>query len=187
LNVQATCDAFCRFTSLSVICPGGTSDSKSFYASNVYNLVSQLPDGFFVVGDNAYTLSHTLLIPYSGVNKQNQAKDAFNFFLSQLRIRVEQAFGLLVTKWHIFKKPLEIKFWRTTLIIEAAFRLHNYYINENEYAAMTINTADPESFTPSYVEHLDPLGDPVEGGTKRRHRVREALVDKIRSDGRGRP
>ena len=41
LNVQATCDAFCRFTSLSVICPGGTSDSKSFYASNVYNLVSQ--------------------------------------------------------------------------------------------------------------------------------------------------
>ena len=52
---------------------------------------------------------------------------------------------------------------------------------------MTINTADPESFTPSYVEHLDPLGDPVEGGTKRQHRVREALVDKIRSDGRVRP
>jgi len=63
------------------------------YCHFIDNLVSQLPDGFFVVGDNAYILSHTLLIPYNGVNKQNQAKDAFNFFLSQLRIRVEQAFG----------------------------------------------------------------------------------------------
>ena len=64
--MQATCDASCRFTFLSVLCPGGTSDSKSFYASRVYNLVQELPDGYFAVGDNAYTLSSTLLIPYSG-------------------------------------------------------------------------------------------------------------------------
>jgi len=28
--------------------------------------VQELPDGYFAVGDNAYTLSSTLLIPYSG-------------------------------------------------------------------------------------------------------------------------
>jgi len=82
LNVQATCDASCRFTSLSVLCPRGTSDSKAFYASRVYNLVQELPDGYFAVGDNAYTLSITLLIPYSGKDEQNASKDAFNFFLS---------------------------------------------------------------------------------------------------------
>jgi hypothetical protein len=48
LNVQAG-----RFTSLSVLCPGGTSDSKAFYESRVYNLVQNFPDGFFVIGDNA--------------------------------------------------------------------------------------------------------------------------------------
>jgi hypothetical protein len=67
----ATCDASCRITSLSVVCPGGTSDSKAFYASRVYNLVQELPDGCFAVGDNAYTLSSTLLIPYSCKDKQN--------------------------------------------------------------------------------------------------------------------
>jgi hypothetical protein len=58
--------------------------------------------------------------------KLNPSRDAFNFFLSQLRIRIEQAFGMLVMKWRIFKRPLEVKFWRTTIIIEAAFRLHNF-------------------------------------------------------------
>jgi hypothetical protein len=45
LNAQATCDANSQFTSLSVLCPGGTSDSKAFYTSEVYNLVQNLSDG----------------------------------------------------------------------------------------------------------------------------------------------
>jgi hypothetical protein len=50
------------------------SDSKAFYASQTYNAVQDLPDGFFVVGDNAYVLSPTLLIPYSGNEKKKQYK-----------------------------------------------------------------------------------------------------------------
>jgi hypothetical protein len=110
LNFQATCGASCQFTSLSVLCLGGTSDSKAFYTYQTYNSVQDLPDGFFVVGDNAYALPPTLLIPYSGNKKKNSTKDAFNFFLSQLRIRIKQLFGLLVSKWLIFKKPLEVNF-----------------------------------------------------------------------------
>ena len=186
LNVQATCDASCRFTSLSVLCPGGTSDSKSFYASRVYNLVQELPDGYFAVGDNAYTLSSTLLIPYSGKDKQNASKDAFNFFLSQLRIRIEQAFGLLVSKWRIFKKPLEVQFWRTTLIIEATFRLHNFCINMGESTIISDANCDPESFCPSYMEYLDALGI-LDNVKSKRHAVRQAILEKVKSDGRRRP
>jgi hypothetical protein len=121
LNVQATCDANCQLTSLYVLCPSGTSDSKAFYALQMYNLVEDLPNGFHVLGDNTCMLSPTLLIPYSGKEKQNSFKDAFNFLLSQLQIRIKQAFRLLVTKWHVFKKPLEVRFWQTTLLIEACF------------------------------------------------------------------
>jgi hypothetical protein len=46
---------------------------------------------------------------------------------------------------------------------------------------------NPESFAPSYVEHLDPLEDAAEGSRKRQHAVREALVELIKSDGRVRP
>ena len=71
VNVQATCDASCCFTSLSVLCPGVLGESKAFYPSKTYNLVEQLPEGFYVVADNAYCLSSTLLIPYSGREKQD--------------------------------------------------------------------------------------------------------------------
>jgi hypothetical protein len=50
LNVQAACDVNCKFTLISCICPGGISDNKSFYCSNNYNLVQNLPNGYFVVG-----------------------------------------------------------------------------------------------------------------------------------------
>jgi hypothetical protein len=33
------------------------------------------------------------ILPYSCKDKQNTSKDAFNFFLSQLHICIEQAFG----------------------------------------------------------------------------------------------
>ena len=61
------------------------------------------------VADNAYTLSEHLLIPYSGVEKNDKSKDVCNFYISQLRARIEQAFGLLVSKWRIFKRPIELK------------------------------------------------------------------------------
>jgi hypothetical protein len=148
--------------------------------------VEDRPDGFHVLGDNAYMLSPTLLIPYSGKEKQNSSKDDFNFFLSQLRIRIKQAFGLLVTKWRVFKKPLEVRFWRTTLLIEACFRLHTYCIDERELTVVNIGSCNPETFTPNYEEYLDPLGD-GDSAKHKRHSVREAIHNKLRSDGRKRP
>ena len=37
--------------------------------------------------------------PFTGSQQADPTKDAYNFFLSQVRIRIEMAFGLLTTKW----------------------------------------------------------------------------------------
>jgi len=132
MNVKVTCDAACWFTSISVLCPGGTGDSKAFAATFVQQYVSLLPRGFYMAADNAYTLSDTLLIPYCGVDKLDPSKDVFNFYLSQLHIWIEQAFGLLVSKWKIFKKPLEVKLFLVGHIVQACARLHNYCINNHD-------------------------------------------------------
>lgn len=92
----------------------------------LYDLVESLPDGFYVVADKTYTLSCKLLIPYSGKEKQSSTKDVFNFYLSQLPIHVEQAFGLLVTKWPVFKRSMKVILWQTPLVAEAVVRLHSY-------------------------------------------------------------
>ena len=57
-------------------------------------MIQKMPLRRFVVGDNAYVCSETLLTPFSGVEK-DPSKDAFSLYLSQLRIRIEQTFGLM--------------------------------------------------------------------------------------------
>ena len=61
------------------------------------------------MADNARTLSATLLIPYSGNDKRYPAKDVFNFYLSFFQIKIEQAFGMMVNKWRVIKKPGKLK------------------------------------------------------------------------------
>jgi hypothetical protein len=53
-----------------------------------------LPEGYWGGGNNAYCNSEHLLVPYPG-QKLSQHMDSFNYFLSQLRIRIENAFALL--------------------------------------------------------------------------------------------
>jgi hypothetical protein len=122
--------------------------SKSLMISSVvlhlYLSSAELPDGYFVVVDNACTSSV--------LDKQDSSKDEFNF-LSQPHICIEQAFGLLVSKWCIFKKPLEVKLWCTTLIIEATFHLHNFSINMHDSSIVGTGNCDPDTFCLSYMEY----------------------------------
>jgi hypothetical protein len=174
VNVQATCDAACRFTSISVLCPGGTGDSKAFAASFVQQYVSLLPRGFYMAADNAYALSDTLLIPYCGVDKLDPSKDVFNFYLSQLCIRIEQAFGLLVSKWNIFKKPLEVKLFCVGHIVQACAWLHNYCINNHDENIPVILNHDPDSFAPNFEAFYPPV-QTLTTTRARRCAVREAF------------
>jgi hypothetical protein len=112
VNIQAVCDARCRFTYMSCRSPGGTGDSRAFQGTALNYFLQEIPRGFYVVGDSAYTLSSSLLVPYSGAVKKRKDNDVFNFHLSQLRIKIEQAFGFLVNKWRVFKKPLEVNLRR---------------------------------------------------------------------------
>ena len=51
-----------------------------------------------ILGDAAYPLSEKILTPYRGKGLSN-GKDSFNFYPSQLRVKIEQSFGILVSTW----------------------------------------------------------------------------------------
>ena len=89
VNVQAVCGARCRFTYVSVVSPGGANDCMAFVKSSLYDIVNNLPYGFYIIGDNAYVISEKSLTPYSGKQKLDLTKDSLNFYVSQLRIRIE--------------------------------------------------------------------------------------------------
>jgi len=129
LNVQATCDANYRFCSMSAIAAGSTNDWAAWNRSELSTAVLGLPPGFYMVGDAAYPLSNELLTPYPG-KLLPRDKDAYNFYLSQLRVKIEQAFGILVGQWGILWRPLRYHFVGRGKIIKALFHLHNYLRDE---------------------------------------------------------
>ena len=130
LNCQALCDINQRFLFFGVVAPGKTNDNAAYpRCFALKHFVDNLPVGAYIVGDAAYTLNEKLLTPFTGTQKENPHKDAFNFHLSQLRIRIEMAFGRLVTKFRILKRKLEGKLSSMSAIIMACARLHNYIID----------------------------------------------------------
>ena len=66
INVQAACDSRCRFVSVCVAAPGGSNDIAAFRRTPFSESVNQLPLGKYVVGDNAYVCSESLLTPFAG-------------------------------------------------------------------------------------------------------------------------
>jgi hypothetical protein len=88
-------------------------------------------NGIFVVADNAYILSEHMLIPFSGLLWHMPEHSSYNYFLSQLRIRVEQAFGQYSVKWRIIRKPLETKLSTSSIVLTACARLHNFLLDND--------------------------------------------------------
>ena len=76
----------------------------AFERTSIFDRVAAFNTGFYLVGDAAYTLSDVMLVPFVCSQRDDPTQDTFNFFLSQLRIRIEMAFGLLQTKWCVLKK-----------------------------------------------------------------------------------
>ena len=132
LNCQAVCDANLKFLFFGVVSPGSTNDNVSYtYTGNLRDIVEGLTTGNFLVGDAAYTVTEHLLIPFIGSQRDNKKNDTFNFYLSQLRIRIEMAFGLLVNKFRILKQPLPYRLNKNSKIVMVCARLHNFIIDND--------------------------------------------------------
>lgn len=129
INVQAMCTADYRFCSMSAIASGATNDWAAWNRSCMSRAVSRLPSSFYILGDAAYPLSEKILTPYPGKGLPN-GKDSFNFHLSQLRVKIEQSFGILVSQWGILWRPLKVRFDGRADLLTALFHLHNFLRDE---------------------------------------------------------
>jgi hypothetical protein len=72
-----------------------------------------------------YTGLPSIMTPFDGKNLP-KGRDSFNFHLSQLRINIECAFGMLTQRWGIFWRPLRCHYKQQTTIISVCMKLHNF-------------------------------------------------------------
>jgi len=129
LNVQAMVDRNLRFMYASILKCGRSSDYKAYLKSRLFSWIENLPPWYFVVGGNAYVCTEHLLAPLWGAAITTQ-RMTLTFFLSQLRIRIEMAFGHLITKWRILCSSLEVPLKQCSIVFYACCHLHNYIISE---------------------------------------------------------
>jgi DDE superfamily endonuclease len=85
------------------------NDNQAINEVDIGKLIGKLPFGFCVIGDAAYTATEHLVPMYYGADKHNPKYDNFNFYASQLRIRIEMAFGMMTKKWGILWRPLIVQ------------------------------------------------------------------------------
>lgn len=134
-NVQAICDPDYKFRWMACTSPGATHDSTAFTTTSLGRALldrgskltrAMTRDGICIAADEAYAASEVLAVPWPGGGRGDRWKDAYNFYLSSLRIHIEQAFGMLLWRWGVFWRPLRVPFGKRPCLIGACFRLHNF-------------------------------------------------------------
>ena len=125
----AICNAKKQITYYDVSQAPTTHDSMAWSATKLGVRVKagDLPAPYFINGDSAFSLSNSMITP-SGLSHL----DAFDFHQSSNRVCIECAFGILVRRWAILWKPLQMRFDRRAPLIGACIRLHNLCIEQGQ-------------------------------------------------------
>ena len=80
VNIQACCDAECRFTFLGLGGPGVTKDRTGMKQSGLFDKVESLPPGYVCIGDCAYQPTEHLVPIFGGDLALREENDNFNFY-----------------------------------------------------------------------------------------------------------
>lgn len=86
---------------------------------------SQTPLPFVFIGDEAFSLRKEFLKPFSRKNLTNDTR-IFNYRLSRARRVVENAFGILASRFRIFHLPINMKLENIDSVVMASCVLHNF-------------------------------------------------------------
>lgn len=146
LNCQAVCDVRGRVLDLSIRYPGSTSDCLAFEGMSLFQRLEAgvLAPGLCLFGDNAYLNTPYMATPFAAVG--SGTKDSYNFYHSQLRIRIECTFGILTHRWAILRRaiPMNVRILKTVALVIALAKLHNFCIDADDGNSDLAQTADDE-------------------------------------------
>jgi hypothetical protein len=198
VNCLAAVKADLQFMYFGVISPGSTNDITSYsLAASLRTIIDTLPAGLYAVGDAAFPLGEKLLIPFVGTHRHsNPYHDSFNYYLSQLRIRVEMAFGRLVNKFRILNGKVNGSLARVSAVLNACARLHNFIIQRDgpsDDATVGMSIGEEENHLQIRPNNASPLGmsylptipddnyvfETEEGDSQTRAEIVEFLTDNL--------
>lgn len=120
-------DDYC-FSYIDIGCNGRASDGGVFERSGLKQALENksldIPEYSVIVGDSAFPLKKYLMKPFP--TRATRREKIFNYRLSRARRIVENAFGILVSRFRIFESFIALKPEKVDVIVLAACSLHNW-------------------------------------------------------------
>ena len=136
--LQAVCDYECLFTDIYAGWPGRVHDTRVF--TPLSEQLPMLPPDHRSIGDSAYPLTPSMMVPYKGA--LTPAQDSFNTKLSQARQCIERSFALFKCSWRRMKYFDESDIEHMCNSIVACCVLHNLCLLHNDSAANMMSSDD---------------------------------------------
>lgn len=100
VTLQAICDASKMFLDVFTGIPSKIHDARVLnYHLFQKKLKGICGDRWHILGDSAYPLKKWLLTPYRDYGQLTPAQRNFNYKFCSTRVKIENAFGLLKSKW----------------------------------------------------------------------------------------
>ena len=104
LNLCGVCDSNNKFTYVLTGYSAATHDSRVYSRSQLQlNPQNFFSTGQYLLGDSAYVLTSTVVVPYKAPLSANKENRTFNKRLSHLRVDIEHTFGILKGRWGSLK------------------------------------------------------------------------------------
>ena len=99
---------------------------------------------YVFVADEGFAMKRNILHPYSGSNAFDEAKYVFSYCLSRARRVTENTFGMLVSRFRIFRRPIIAHIETDVNITKACVALHNFLRKEtsDHYLASSMSHAE---------------------------------------------
>ena len=145
--LMGVCNHKYEFTLVDIRDSGRESDGSVFAASNIGHALNNnwlnLPDPtslpnssvvspYVLVGDEAFPLKHNLIKPYARATL-NEAKRICNYRISRARRVIENCFGILASRFRIFRRPVIASPESAKVFTKAAVALHNFLVRDDDY------------------------------------------------------
>lgn len=141
--LMAMADANYKFIFIDVGCKGRISDGGVFNRSSLSTALQSnslgippprpLPQTnivtpFVILADDAFALKPYIMKPFN-FRGQNRAEHVFNYRLSRGRRMVESTFGIMASRFRLFRTTIELSEKNVKLCILAICALHNWLMS----------------------------------------------------------
>lgn len=119
-----------NFSCIDIGSYGSNSDGGIFAKSNLKKAIEEnklnIPDEAVMLGDDAFPLTTYLMKPFARRNNLTVREKIYNYRHCRARRIVENGFGILVSRFRIFRKPIQLAPDTVIKLVKGACALHNW-------------------------------------------------------------